>query len=71
MGCGCGKKQVTQQSVQQQEAFIAQAREKANAISLAPQAVANKVVAGLNRTRRCYTDAYCQPGERCINGQCV
>lgn len=71
MSCGCNKNKVTQQSVQQQEAFIAQARSQAKAIASAPQAVANKVVAGLNRTRRCYTDAYCQPGERCINGNCV
>lgn len=68
MGCGCGKKNVTQQTVQQQEAYIQQARAS---IANAPQEVAKKVVAGLNRTRRCYTDAYCQPGERCINGQCV
>lgn len=76
MGCGCGKK-TTPQSVQAQAHKIEQLRAETltSPVADAPNyanIVAKKVAEHLSKPSitRCFTDAYCPPGTKCINGHC-
>lgn len=71
MGCGCGKnKSQAQAQADIKQVEMLRSQMKSKSISPAPQ-IAKKVVEGLNRYKRCYTNEYCPEGEICVNGKCM